>query len=137
MLYETSPKNETHFSINPYIHILGQNQKSDSYDFYLMLSHGLKSPRKNCAFRVLPKALRQTMPQQKIASTSILPLDTERNLFFTVTDNKMRYLAMNVRQNLGFHQSLDDCIALGGTQLGLITLSSWHSCRVHVFLSKL
>ena len=23
-----------------------------------------------------------------------LPLDTERNLFFTVTDNKMQYLAM-------------------------------------------
>ena len=97
-----------------------------------MISHGLKSPRKNCAFRVLPKALRQTMPQQKIASTSILPLDTERNLFFTKTDTRMQYLAMNVRHNLGFHQSRDDCTARGKAQLRLIILSSWHPCRVHV-----
>ena len=97
-----------------------------------MISHGLKSPRKNCAFRVLPKALRQTMPQQKIASTSILPLDTERNLFFTKTDTRMQYLAMNVRQTLGFHQSRDDCTALSEAQLGLITLSSWHPQGVHV-----
>ena len=49
----------------------------------------------------------------------------------------MQYLAMNVRQNLGFHQYLDDCIALSEAQLGLITLSSWHPCRVHVILIQI
>ena len=44
----------------------------------------------------------------------------------------MQYLAMNVRQNLGFHQSWDDCTALSEAQLGLITLSSWHPWGVHV-----
>ena len=46
-------------------------------------------------------------------------------------------LAMNVRQNFGFHQSRDDCTALSEAQLGLITLSSWHPCRVHVILIQI
>jgi hypothetical protein len=46
------------------------------------------------------------------ACTSILPLDTVRNQFITVTDTKMQYLATNVRPNLGFHLPWDDCTAL-------------------------
>ena len=44
----------------------------------------------------------------------------------------MQYLATNVRQNLGFHLPWNDRTALGGVQLGLITLSSWQPWGVHV-----
>ena len=49
--------------------------------------------------------------------------------FITVTDTQM---TTNVRWNFGFHLPRDDRTALGRVQLGLITLSSWHPCRVHV-----
>ena len=52
--------------------------------------------------------------------------------FITVIDTRMQYLTANVRRNLGFHLLSDDPTALGGVPLGLITLSSWHPCRVHV-----
>ena len=51
--------------------------------------------------------------------------------FITVTDTQM---TTNVRQNFGFHLLRDDCTALGGVQLGLITLSPWHPWGVHVNL---
>ena len=49
--------------------------------------------------------------------------------FITVTDTQM---TTNVRWNFGFHLPQDDRTALGRVQVGLITLSSWHPCRVHV-----
>ena len=49
----------------------------------------------------------------------------------------MQYLAINVRQNLGFHLPWNDRTALGGVQLGLITLSSWHPWGVHVIFSQI
>ena len=52
--------------------------------------------------------------------------------FITVTDTQMQHLATNVRQNFGFHLPWDDRTALGGVQLGLITLISWHPWGVHV-----
>ena len=52
--------------------------------------------------------------------------------FITVTGTKMQYLATNVRRSLGFHLPSDDRTALGRVPQGLITLSSWHPCRVHV-----
>ena len=51
--------------------------------------------------------------------------------FITVTDTQM---TTNVRQNFGFHLPRDDRTALGGVQLGLITLSFWHPWGVHVNL---
>ena len=44
----------------------------------------------------------------------------------------MQYLATNVGRNFGFHLPRDDRTALGGVQVGLITLSSWHPLGVHV-----
>ena len=52
--------------------------------------------------------------------------------FITVTGTKMQYLATNVRRSLGFHLPSDDRTALGRVPQGLITLSSWHPCRVYV-----
>ena len=49
----------------------------------------------------------------------------------------MQYLATNVRQNLGFHLPWNDRTALGGVQLGMITLSSWHPSRVHVIFIQI
>ena len=46
----------------------------------------------------------------------------------------MQYLAINVGRNFGFHLPRDDRTALGGVQLGLITLSFWHPWGVHVNL---
>ena len=54
--------------------------------------------------------------------------------FITVTDTQM---TTNVRQNFGFHLLRDDRTALGGVQLGLITLSSWHPLGVHVIFFQI
>ena len=57
--------------------------------------------------------------------------------FITVTDTQMHYLATNVRRNLGCHLPWSDHTALGGLQLGLITLSFGHPCRVHVIFIQI
>ena len=57
--------------------------------------------------------------------------------FITLTGTKIQYFATNVRWNLGFHLPSNDRAALGGVPLGLITLSSWHPCRVHVILIQI
>ena len=44
----------------------------------------------------------------------------------------MQYLA-----EFGFSLVLDDYTALGGAQIALIILSSWHSCRVHVIFIQI
>ena len=49
----------------------------------------------------------------------------------------MHYLATNVRRNLGYHLPWSDHTALGGVQLGLITLSFGHPCRVHVIFIQI
>ena len=50
----------------------------------------------------------------------------------TIWGPPVQYLATNVGRNFGFHLPRDDRTALGGVQLGLITLSSWHPWEVHV-----
>ena len=49
----------------------------------------------------------------------------------------MQFMATNDWQNLGFHLPWDDRTALGRVQLGLIKLSSWHPCRVHVIFVQI
>ena len=53
--------------------------------------------------------------------------------FIIVTGTKTQHLATNVRLNLGFQLPQDDRAVFEG----LITLSSWHPCRVHVILIQI
>ena len=46
------------------------------------------------------------------------------------------YTNDNKRQNFGFHLPQDDRTALGGVQLGLITLSYWHPLGVQVLFFR-